>query len=341
MATQYNSIIRLKKIDECLREKGKVYNLERLKAAIADELEKYGKEVKISDRTLYDDLKFLKDAYGPFGAPIKNSKEKGYHYTDAGFSLFNPVSSFDNTKKLQVSLATLRQVASMKGFEDLKDIVFRLESNFNFDNEKLANPIVFLEEGMNIAAQEHINPIKSYIQSKKVLSIVYQPFDKDPYSRVISPYFIKEYNNRWFLFGHQHAILDNGYEGTTNVPLDRIQSINDSMVSYQELDDVDFKNYFNDVIGVTVPDADVVRVKFRVYGSRRHYVATKKMHRSQVTVEMNDDFGVFSLSVKPNKEMYSMFLGFGGDVEVLEPREVREKMKDMIQQMNGRYRKLT
>jgi hypothetical protein len=70
MATQYNSIIRLKKIDECLRNRSRVYNLPDLITAISNELESHDKKIKFSDRTIYDDLKFLKDEYGPFAAPI-------------------------------------------------------------------------------------------------------------------------------------------------------------------------------------------------------------------------------------------------------------------------------
>ena len=60
MATQYNSIIRLKKIDECLRNRNKKYGLSELIEAIGSELKKQGKQVKVSERTVYDDLKFLK-----------------------------------------------------------------------------------------------------------------------------------------------------------------------------------------------------------------------------------------------------------------------------------------
>jgi predicted DNA-binding transcriptional regulator YafY len=100
---------------------------------------------------------------------------------------------------------------------------------------------------------------------------------------------------------------------------------------------MDVQNHFKDVIGVTIPVDDVCQVKFKVYGNRRHYVATKKIHKSQVTLSMSDDHALFSIHVKPNNEMYSLFLGFGGDLEVMEPENVREVMKELIKKMVARY----
>lgn len=337
MATEYNSIIRLKKIDECLRNKNKVYNLQDLKTAIRESLERYDKKIALSDRTLYDDLKFLKNEFGPFEAPIVRSNDKGYYYKDAGYSIFNPNVDEDNSKVLQSSITALRQVSNMKGFEELKNILFRIEASYNFDEDELNDPIVYIEEGLNISAQNLIESLKKYIQNKESISIVYKPFDKESYSRTISPYFLKEYNNRWFLFGYQHGKNESDYSGMTNVPLDRITSIKTSFKEYETNKEYDFKSYFDNVIGVTVSGDDKVNIVFKVYGSRRHYITTKKVHKSQTTLEMNDQYGLFSISVIPNRELYSHFLGFSGDLEVVKPKIIRENMKDHVEHMMSRY----
>lgn len=337
MATQYNSIIRLKKIDECLRNRSKVYKLPDLITAISNELESQDKKIKVSDRTLYDDLKFLKDEYGPFKAPITRTNEKGYFYEESGFSIFNPMQDQDTTEKIKSSLSALRQVANMSGYEDLKDTVLRMEASYNFDDVQRINPIVHLEEGLNIAAQKHIEPLKAHIQKEEVISVTYEPFDKAEYARIVSPYFLKEYNNRWFLFGHQHAITKDGYEGITNVSLDRITGINKSLRDYVTRGDLNIKEYLSNVIGVTVPKKEAQTIHFKVYGGRRHYVATKKIHESQRTVEMNDKYGLFSISVIPNNELYSHLLGFGGDLEVVSPFGVREEMKEKVAVLCARY----
>ena len=337
MATQYNSIIRIKKIDECLRNKSKVYDLPTLIEAISHELNTYGKQVKVSERTVYDDLKFLKDGYGPFAAPIVRTNEKGYHYKDGSYSIFNTALDDSSIEKIQASLSALRQVANMPGYEDLKDTVYRLEASYNFDDTQRVDPIVHLEEGLNIAAQKHIEPLKAHIHSRQVVTVTYEPFDKPAYARIISPYFLKEYNNRWFLFGHQHLINGDGYEGLTNMSLDRITDIQQSLQQYVPKGDLNIKSHLSHVIGVSVPDGQPLSIRFRVYGARRHYVATKKVHKSQQTIEMLEDYGLFSITVIPNRELYSHLLGFGGDLEVLSPETVRKSMKEKVNTLHSRY----
>jgi len=225
----------------------------------------------------------------------------------------------------------------MSGYEDLKDTVLRMEASYNFDDVQRIDPIVHLEEGLNIAAQKYIEPLKAHIQKEEVISVTYEPFDKAAYARIVSPYFLKEYNNRWFLFGHQHAITKDGYEGITNMSLDRITIINKSLRKYVPKRDLNIKEYLSNVIGVTVSKEDIQLIQFKVFGSRRHYVATKKIHESQRTLEMTEDYGMFSISVIPNRELYSHLLGFGGDMEVLSPVDVRQEMKEKVEFLVARY----
>lgn len=337
MATQYNSIIRLKKIDECLRNRNKVYKLPELISAISQELESHDKKVKVSDRTIYNDLEFLKDEYGPFAAPITRTNDKGYFYQESGYSIFNPMQDQDTIEKIKSSLSALRQVANMPGYEDLKDTVLRMEASYNFDDVQRIDPIVHLEEGLNIAAQKYIEPLKAHIQKVEVISVTYEPFDKPAYARIVSPYFLKEYNNRWFLFGYQHAITKDGYEGITNMSLDRITGISKSFKDYAPKGELSINKYLSNVIGVSVSHAEPLLIQFKVYGGRRHYIATKKIHESQSTIEMTKAYGLFSISVIPNRELYSHLLGFGGDLEVLSPENVREEMKEKVKVLSNRY----
>ena len=53
---------------------------------------------------------------------------------------------------------------------------------------------------------------------------------------------------RWFLFGKSH-----GYETITNLALDRIEKIVSGSEEYMETD-IDFSQYFEDIIGVTIPN---------------------------------------------------------------------------------------
>lgn len=97
------------------------------------------------------------------------------------------------------------------------------------------------------------------------------------------------------------------------------------------------RDYFSNVIGVSVSDAKPLFIQFKVYGGRRHYVDTKRIHEIQRTIEMNDQYGLFSMVVIPNRELYSHLLGFGGDLEAIRPDDVRREMKEKVEVLANRY----
>lgn len=336
MATQYNSIIRLLTIDDCIRSK-QYYDLPSLITAISKKLAQYDKAIKVSPRTVYDDLRFLKDSDGPFAAPITKTRERGYHYTDQTYGIFQSRDDLGSVEQLQAGITALRQVSRMQGFEELRPILFRLEANYTIDSNEVVAPIVYLEQGLNLEGQSKIEEVKTYILDRVAMSITYQPFDREATNRVVSPYFIKEYNNRWFLFGYEHTLKPDAYSGTTTVALDRIVNIKASTLAYHADEDIDPRKHFEDIVGVTVPNKEVEEVTFVVSGTRRHYVATKKLHPSQRVVSQTDNTITFRLSVIPNRDLYSKLLSFGSDLEVIEPEELRQHMQTQVIAMATLY----
>ena len=84
------------------------------------------------------------------------------------------------------------------------------------------------------------------IRKKTTVELRYQSFRMaDPQTLIVHPYYLKQYNNRWFLF-----CCNGAHTNLSNYPLDRILSVKLAHVPYRETD-IDFDEYFADVIGVT------------------------------------------------------------------------------------------
>ena len=130
-----------------------------------------------------------------------------------------------------------------------------------------------------------------------------------------------------------------GYDTLGHYALDRIEEFEEISLPYKE-SDVDFDEYFDDVIGVTVPEhLEPVDVVMRVSNNRFNYIKTKPLHLSQRIIEEEEDYAIISINVKVNKELESLILSFGGDIEVLAPNSFRERIADKIKVMNQRYSK--
>ena len=91
-------------------------------------------------------------------------------------------------------------------------------------------------------------PIFEAIVAKKVIEISYHPFGKDVKTVVVSPYHLKQYNNRWFLIAKRKD-----FDKMSNYAIDRIKEIKETTKVFEPLDDdFDFEEFFSDVVGVSV-----------------------------------------------------------------------------------------
>ena len=97
----------------------------------------------------------------------------------------------------------------------------------------------------------------------------------------------------------------------------------------------DFEKYFDNVIGVTVADAPVQDIKLRFSQKRLQYVLTKPIHKSQKCSD--PDNGIISLQLIPNRELESLILSFGPDVEVLEPLSLRNQIQEKVKESFSHY----
>ena len=102
--------------------------------------------------------------------------------------------------------------------------------------------------------------------------------------------------------------------------------------------DVDYEEYFDDVIGVTVPEhLRPVDVVMRVSNNRFNYIKTKPLHLSQRVISEENNHTTISINVKITKELIALILSFGPDMEVLSPPSLRAEITKNIRALNYNY----
>ena len=153
--------------------------------------------------------------------------------------------------------------------------------------------------------------------------------------RKIHPYHLKQYNDRWFLFGFEES---EKYTGITNLALDRIIEITESIENIKP-NETNWGDFFDEMIGVSRPNnEDAVEVKLRFSSKRIPYVITKPIHGASQKLDSTDSENrTIILNLFPNNEMYQTLLSFGSDVEVLAPEKVVEKFKEITSEMKNNY----
>jgi predicted DNA-binding transcriptional regulator YafY len=118
----------------------------------------------------------------------------------------------------------------------------------------------------------------------------------------------------------------------------RIVSMEETSLRYIENTTIDFNEYFEDVIGVTLPkDTTSEKVVLFVTSARWPYIMTKPIHGSQKPPRNVENGVIVELDVVINQELISRILSYGKDVIVLEPSHLVDRIKDHIRKLFAGY----
>lgn len=311
-------------IDKCFGS-GRPYTVSMLKNVLDCQL-----VLNVSERTIYNDIVYMKDRWN---APIvKSPKGNGaLIYSDKGFSIFKRPISQDELRILEDMGKMLCRFIGRPHFDEMRKLVEKLENEVGIEFDEKS--VVVFDNNPDATGNNHIKELFDCINAKISLGIEYKTFSGRELSLQIYPYFLKQYNNRWFLIGQKE-----GYKyQPTILALDRITSIQRLACPFKpnELID-DINEYFDDVIGVTIPNnGKKEHVVLRFSESRYPYALYKPLHWSQKKV-IGEEYTV-SIDVIPNPELMTMLLSFGNDVEVVAPESLRAEIAARIKDACSKY----
>ena len=166
------------------------------------------------------------------------------------------------------------------------------------------------------------------------LIIDYQRYEGQRETLTIQPYFMKVYNRRWYVLGYIKET-----ESIRHLALDRFIDLKKTYVKFALPKDFIPRKYYDHVVGIYVnEDLPVVNLKIRVYGVQTEYMRMLPLHKSQHEgASKYGEFAEFSYRVCLTPELKSKILALGSNVEVLEPLEYREEIKNEICTTLNRY----
>lgn len=308
--------------------KGRRVTLDELIEACNDALYEANGYGEVGRRTVQHDIQEMRysQALGYY-APIKVVDRKYYMYEESGYSITQIPVSPEDMAQLAEAVDLLKQMSSFKGFDGVEDVVNRLEDYVASMRYK-AEPVILLENNERLRGLEFITELHDAIMEQRPVCISYKPFSSpDVQKFCMSPYILKEFRNRWFVFGMIHDFADTP---VFNLALDRIEEIAEApeSVCYVKAKDFCPQAYFNDMIGVTRnADSPVEHVTFLVTASQAPYIRTKPLHQSQKELRQLDDGSVlFSIDVILNHELERDLLGYGENITVLSPERMVRKL---------------
>jgi predicted DNA-binding transcriptional regulator YafY len=200
------------------------------------------------------------------------------------------------------------------------------------DSKELSDQILFepIPSG-----EKFLAPIIEAMRDKCVLQMTYQGFGKPrPYTFPIEPYCLKMFKQRWYVLVYAPDIDEMRVYG-----LDRILAIEPTKKKYQLPDNFDAEAYFKDAYGVTVLDEQQQpqKIVISISDDQAHYLRTLPLHPSQKEIEPINGYPAFSFYVYPSEEFCQELFKYGSDLEVHEPKSLRNYFAQDADRVNKMY----
>jgi predicted DNA-binding transcriptional regulator YafY len=333
MATNKNALIRYKVLDNCFRNPGKRYFINDLIEECNRVLATIDPDSNgISRRQIFEDITFMEseEGWSIDLAKLRDGKKVYYRYADTSFSINNMPLNEVEINQLKTAVDILSQFKGMPQFEWINELVPKLKQGF--DSKEVSTTIMEFDGNQYLKGIDHLGNLHNAIFYKKVLLVNYQPYENEvPFEVIIHPYFLKQYNNRWFLFGYNPQ--KEKYDW--NLAIDRIVSFNEVKVKYVKNVSIDWREYFEDIIGVTKPEgAKVEKVVLNFRGKTGKYMETKPLHESQKSKWQDENTLEVNLQVIINYELERLILSYADSVTVIQPcslaASIRGRLKEAL-----------
>ena len=336
MSINKNAYLRYQVLDKCFSNRYRMFFIDDLLDEVNKALEEFnGDGSKVERRQLFDDIKLMESDAGvciPLDR-IRKGKKVYSRYSEKEFSIQNQKISDDEIETINSALMVLLRFRGIPQFEWVNEIFPKLQSAFQ-DNEP--TEVISFDQNEYLVGLDNLPTLYKSITNKSALNIEYQSFkETEPKQLIIHPYYLKQFNKRWFLFGlnHKDKLI-------YNLPLDRIKSISQSSEKYIENTTLDFKDYFEDIIGVSfTPNEKPIKIKLKINNEVTPYILTKPLHGSQKKLESKAEGTIIEIEVIPNIELRQLILSYGDGIEVISPKGFRDQMKKLIDNMNRIYQK--
>ncbi len=325
--------IRRKVLDACLSSE-QHFTLLELMDKCNEALKKHGHTKLVSsENTIRTDLKQLQELYPEAEVVVnKSGRHVYYHYKNRDFSIFKTPLTNDEIIGLTQTLAMLSRFEGMPGQVWFNRLVERLRPTLQIDAS--VQQVVGFDDNIDLKGREHYTPLLKSIVEQQVLLVRYVTYKNSVQQSIIfHPYYIKQYNNRWFVFGWNEE-----KQRISNLAFDRIIEFTSIIRKYRPNEEIDFFEYFDDMIGVSRELTDEPQeVQLWVSDTQLPYILSKPLHGTQRIIDKVENGSIISIKLILNYELEQTILGFGENVKVLRPEGLVKQITKRIRDLYSLY----
>ena len=287
------------------------YVLEKGKVTANELAEKF----EVSIRTIYRDIDVLSSA----GIPIYATQGKGGGIEIADDFVLKK-SFFSKNEQEQILIALKGLELTNKGCEN--KLLTKLTALFKTKNTNWIE-VDFINWQRSKSYDELFKDIKSAIINKNIVSFTYFSSNKKETSREVKPIRLLFKGWDWYVYAFCLSRNDFRY-----FKLSRIKEFEILSNTFEDdFDNIVLKKEMEYEETVFVKVKFDRKMAFRVYDEVSGDIEEDEDGNLYATVELPNDYN-----------LYNYIFSYGDAAEVLEPKEIRDKIKNIINFMNKKYK---
>ncbi len=295
------------------------------------------KALEVSERTVRNDLAFLRDRYH---APIEYSKTKGFHYTDLEWRLPTITLTKGELFALILGARMLESCAGSAYAADLKSAITRLSERLPeqtwVDLQQIADERILFRGGGGIDLNPDIwQQLEEACQSRKSVQMTYYTASSNSTSdRKLDPYLLHIYRGtNPYVIGYCHK-----RHGIRWFRVDRIRALQILDASFTPQPSFDAKEHLEMIFQHEVGgESHPVAIWFDAATSP--YIRERRWHPTQTIREHSDGSLTLQMQVKGMNDLKRWVLGYGKGAIVQKPPELAAMVQEELQGMVENYGK--
>lgn len=271
---------------------------------------------EVSQRTIYRDI----DALSAAGIPVYANKGKG-----GGISLLDHfvLGKSMLSDKEQLDILSSLQGLNALNVPDVKPVLNKLAAIFNKSSSSWID-VDFSRWGSDSTEQEKFNVLKSAILNQKIVTFDYYSSYGEKSGRTVEPVKLLFKGQGWYIYGFCCAKQDYRMFKIT-----RVKSLSCTKDTFTREDPGDiWKN-------TEYVHSRMVKLVLKIE-ARMAYRVHDEFEPENITHEPDGSYTVTTEYIE-DEWVYGYILSFGQYAEIIEPKHIRENIKEKLQASLAKY----
>jgi predicted DNA-binding transcriptional regulator YafY len=254
-----------------------------------------------------------------------------------------------SARTFQRDVADIRSLYFIDIVYDNKQGVYRIETDSKPDANNRMLEAFDTFHAMNIAGglsqhihfekrrpqgTEHLYCLLHAVKNKVEITFTYHKFwDEEPSQRLVSPYALKEFENRWYILAK-----DSKDGEIKSFGLDRLTELVITSRKFELPADYNTEEYYRYCFGIMSPNREQPReVVLSFDPDQGKYIKTLPLHETQrVLIDTQEELRV-KLTIYVTHDFIMELLSFGNNVKVLKPAALVKEIKEVHQRAVAQY----